>query len=164
VLRSLSILRSSPNAAQTRAPQVRVREEREVKLFMPKYPTNWVDYRLPTGQEFSVAVCGFSGKVRHLYIGQDPIRRLFIHHVIVEDGFCHTGDHCMALDCPFNRSEQEHLLHMLDMNEDEPLDPEVAEQWGSGSTLECFLRFARQIVDSLPEELKKPQAPLPEEE
>ncbi len=27
-----------------------------------------MDYRLPTGQEFSVAVCGYSGMVRHLYL------------------------------------------------------------------------------------------------
>jgi len=51
---------------------------------------------------------------------------------------------------------------MLDMNEDEELDPEVAEQWGSQSTLDCFLRFAQQITEILPEELKKPQEPLKE--
>ncbi len=130
---------------------------------MPKYATNWVDYRLPTGQEFSVAVCGYSGKVRHMYIGQDPLRRMFIHNVQVEDGFCHTGDHCLALNCPLNRSESEHLLHMLDMNEDEALDSEIAEQWGSQSTLDCFLKFAQQITEQLPEELKKPQEPLKEE-
>jgi hypothetical protein len=127
---------------------------------MPKYPTNWVDYRLPTGQEFAVAVCGYSGKVRHMYIGNDPIRRMFIHYVYVEEGYCQTGDHCLALDCPLNRSEQDHLLHMLDMNQDEALDPEVAEQWGSESTLDCFLKLAHQITEQLPEEYKKPQAPL----
>jgi hypothetical protein len=129
---------------------------------MPKYPTNWVDYRLPTGQEYAVAVCGYSGKVRHMYIGQDPIRRMFIHHVNVDEGFCQTGDHCLALDCPLNRSESEHLLHMLDMNEDEVLDPEVSDQWGSQSTLNCFLKFVRQVAEALPENLRKPQEPLPE--
>jgi hypothetical protein len=129
---------------------------------MPKYSTNWVDYRLPTGQEFAVAVCGYSGKVRHMYIGNDPVRRAFIHNVYVEDESCQTAAHCLALDCPLNRSEQEHLLHMLDMNEDEPLDNDSAQQWGTQSTLECFLRFARKIGEQLPEEMRKPQEPLEE--
>ena len=129
---------------------------------MPKYSTNWVDFRLPAGQQFAVAVCGYAAKVRHMYIGSDPLRRAFIHHVHVEEGFCQTGDHCLALDCPLNRSEPEHLLHMLDMNEDEALDAEASEQWGSQSTLDCFLQFARKMNELLPEELKKPQEPIEE--
>jgi len=129
---------------------------------MAKYSTNWVDYRLPTGQEFSVAICGYNGKVRHMYIGNDPVRRQFIAYVFVDDQSCHTAEHCLALDCPLNRSEHEHLLHMLDMNEDEPLDPEAAKQWGTESTLECFLKFALKVHELLPEELKKPQEPLQE--
>ena len=124
---------------------------------MPKYATKWIDYRLPTGQEFAVAVCGYTGKVRHLYIGKDPVRRTFIQHVVIEDEWCHTGEHCLALDCRLNRSEQEHLLHMLDMNEDEPLDPEAAQQWGTGSTLQCFLKFAQKMTELLPEDLRKSQ-------
>ena len=81
---------------------------------MQKYLTRWIDYKLPTGQEFSVAVCGYSGKVRHMYLGDDPIRRMIAQHVYAEEGFCQIGDHCLALDCPLNRAEQEHLLHMLD--------------------------------------------------
>jgi hypothetical protein len=129
---------------------------------MPKFATNWVDLTLPTGQEYAVAVCGYAGKVRHMYIGSDPLRRLLVQHVNVEDGYCQTGDHCLAIDCPLNRSEPEHLLHMLDMNEDEPLDSETAEQWGTNSTLQCFLKFAQKAVELLPEELKKPQQPLQE--
>jgi hypothetical protein len=130
--------------------------------FMPKYPTKWLDYRLPTGQEFSVAVCGYAGKIRQLYIGNDPVRRTFVRNVHVEDEWCQTGDHCMALDCPLNRSEPEKLLHMLDMNEDETLDAEAAEQWGTTSTLESFLKFAKKMTESLPEELRRPQPPLDE--
>jgi hypothetical protein len=129
-------------------------------MYMPKYSTNWVDYRLPTGQEFAVAVCGYAGKVRHMYIGNDPVRRAFVRHIYVEDGFCQTGEHCLALDCPLNRSEPEHLLHMLDMNEDEPVDSETAQQWGASSTLQCFIKFALRITESLPEELRTPQPPL----
>jgi hypothetical protein len=134
----------------------------EVAYCMPKYLTKWMDYRLPTGQEFSVAVCGYSGMVRHMYLGNDPVRRVLVQHVYVEEEYCQTGDHCLALDCPLNRSEREHLLHMLDMNEDEAMDPEAAEQWGTDSTLDGFLLFARKIAESLPDELKKPQKPVEE--
>lgn len=126
---------------------------------MPKYITNWIDYRLPTGQEFSVAICGYAGKVRHMYLGSDPIRRTFARHVMVEEDACQTAEHCLAMDCPLNRSEPEHLLHMLDMTEDEPADAETAEQWGTPSTLHCFLRFAHRISELLPEDLKTPRPP-----
>jgi hypothetical protein len=131
---------------------------------MSKYATNWVDCKLATGQEFAIAVCGYSAKIRHMYIGSDPLRRMLVQFVNVDEaeGFCHTGDHCLALDCPLNRAEPEHLLHMLDMNEDEPLPPEEAKQWGTSSTLECFLKFAQKALEFVPEELKKPQPPVAE--
>jgi hypothetical protein len=129
---------------------------------MPKYATNWVDYSLPTGQTFAVAVCGYTGKVRHMYIGNDPVRRMFIHNIFVGEDSCQTAEHCLALDCPLNRAEQEHLLHMLDMNEDEPLDAEAAKQWGTESTLQGFLRFAQKVTEQLPEEVRKPQPPIEE--
>ena len=129
---------------------------------MPKYLTEWVDYRLPAGQDFSVAVCGYSGKVRHMYLGQDLVRRTFVRHVFVEEDFCQTGEHCLAFDCRLNRAEPEHLLHMLDMMEDEPADEEMAKQWGTTSTLQCFIQFAHRISESLPEDKKKPTAPVEE--
>jgi hypothetical protein len=129
---------------------------------MSKYLTNWIDYRLPTGQEFSVAICGYSGKVRHMYLGHDPIRRAFAQHVYVEEEQCQTAEHCLALDCPLNRADPEHLLHMLDMTEDEPSDAETAAQWGSTSTLQCFLRFVRKISELLPDEAKTPCSPVTE--
>jgi hypothetical protein len=134
---------------------------------MPRYMSQWLDYRLPTGQDFAVAVCGYSGKVRHMYIGNDPVRRMIVQHVDVIQNVdtgdeCCQADHCLALDCPLNRAEQEHLLHMLDMNEDEPLDPEAAGQWGTQSTLDCLLKFAQKMNEFLPDELKKPQKPVEE--
>ena len=96
---------------------------------MFKYITKWIDYRLPTGQEFSVAICGYSGMIRHLYLGSDPVRRMLAQHIFVEEGYCSTGDHCLAVDCPLNRAEREHLLHMLDMNEDEGMDPKAAKEF-----------------------------------
>ena len=129
---------------------------------MSKYLTEWVDYRLPAGQDFSVAVCGYSGKVRHMYLGQDPVRRAFVRHVFVAEDSCQTGEHCLALDCRLNRAEPEHLLHMLDMMEDEPADEEMAKQWGTTSTLQCFIQFAHKISESLPEDKKKPTEPVEE--
>lgn len=123
-----------------------------------------MDYRLPTGQDFSVAVCGYSGMVRHLYLGSDPVRRMLAQHNFVEEGYCNTGHHCLAVECHLNRAEREHLLHMLDMNEDEGMDPEAAKEWGTESTLEGFLNFARKMTESLPEELRKRQEPVVEEE
>ncbi|MBN1907953.1 MAG: hypothetical protein JW927_22945 [Deltaproteobacteria bacterium] len=130
---------------------------------MNKYISKWMDYTLPTGQHFSVSVCGYSGKVRHLYLGDDPVRRMLVQHVYADDGFCQTGDHCLALDCPLNRADREHLLHMLDMNEDEELDKEAAKEWGTGSTLEGFLLFVKKIGESLPDDVKRPRSPVEEE-
>jgi hypothetical protein len=129
---------------------------------MPQYPTRWVDYRMPDGQEFSVAVCGYSGKIRHMYLGNDPVRRMFVGNVQIEADNCSAAAHCLALDCALNRAEMEHLLHMLDMNEDEMMDPETAQQWGTESTLHSFLKFTRKMAELLPEEYKNPVPPLKE--
>jgi hypothetical protein len=130
---------------------------------MSKYATKWIDYSLPEGEEFSLAVCGYSGMIRNMYIGTDPVRRMLTRYVYVEDGFCSSGDHCFALDCPLNRSEKEHLLHMMDMTEDENLDPDTARQWGTESTLDGFILFARKIRESLPDDLKRRQEPIEED-
>jgi hypothetical protein len=42
---------------------------------MALYETTWKDFRLPTGQEFAMAMCGYSKLVRHMTMGNDPIRR-----------------------------------------------------------------------------------------
>ncbi|HSW38371.1 MAG TPA: hypothetical protein VLL97_02635 [Acidobacteriota bacterium] len=129
---------------------------------MPRYATRWIDYRLPNGQEFSLAVCGYAGKIRHMYIGHDPVRRIFIQNVHIEDDSCGSAAHCLAVDCPLNRAEPEHLLHMLDMNEDEATDPETAHQWGTDSMLHSFLKFTRKMAELLPEEFKDTVPPLQE--
>jgi hypothetical protein len=129
---------------------------------MPNYTTTWLDYNLPTGQAFAVAVCGYTGKVRHMYIGDDPLRRMLVQNIQIEDEYCQTAQHCLALDCPLNKSERDSLLHMLDMNEDEEMDPEAARQWGTESTLDCLLQFAQKMNQLLPEELRKRQEPVKE--
>ena len=122
---------------------------------MPRYVTTWVDYRLPTGKEFSVAVCGYSGMVRHMTVGIDHIRRLFVKYEDVEGKQCKTAEHCLALDCPLNHSKPEHLAHMLDMFEDEPTDGKDFQAWGTGSTVEALVKFAKKVSEELPEELRK---------
>ena len=126
---------------------------------MPKYATTWVDYRLPAGQEFAVAVCGYIGKVRHMFLGDDVLRRMMIRHVYVENEMCESGQHCLALDCPLNKTEREHLLHMLDMSVDEVIDGETAKQLGTESTLDALLMIAHKMNESLPEELRKQLEP-----
>jgi hypothetical protein len=124
---------------------------------MPSYVTTWKDYRLPTGQEFAMAVCGYNGKVRHMTIGNDPLRRMFVREVTVEGDFCSTAQHCLALDCPLNKTEQEHLSHMLDMRQDEPVDAETAKLWGRDTAVGCLVEMARRFSKSL--ESEQAQAP-----
>ena len=112
---------------------------------MTKYDVNWKDYRLPTGQDFAMAVCEYNNKVRHMTFGADPLRRMFIQGVEVKDGICSSAEHCLALDCPLNRSEPEHLAHMLDMHEDEPVDKATASLWGQTTALGCLVEMARRF-------------------
>jgi len=116
---------------------------------MAQYPIHWKDYRLPTGEEFAVAVCGYSGKVRHLTIGQDPLRHMLASHVDVDGQGCSSAKHCLSLNCPLNHSENYHLMHMLDMYKDEPVDEATAELWGKKTTIDCLVEMARRISDSL---------------
>lgn len=122
---------------------------------MKEYPVTWLDYELPTGRKFSVAVCGYSGKIKHMYLGVDILRRNFITKVSVDGENCNSSQHCLALNCPLNKTPREHLVHMLDMHEDEPLDAETSELWGTESTVEGLIKFADEMNQAIPEELKK---------
>lgn len=124
---------------------------------MTEYATKWLDYTLPTGEEFAVGVCGYNGRVRHMTIGEDPIRRALAKFVKVEGESCSAAQHCLDLDCPLNKTSRGHVAHMLDMREDEPVDAEVARLWGKESTIDCFLELIRKINQELPQntELKR---------
>ncbi len=122
---------------------------------MTEYPTTWLDYKLPSGQDFSVAVCSYSGRIRHMVIGKDPIRRMIVKSVQVEGGSCSSGTHCLDTHCPMNSTGNEHMAHMLDMPQDEPLDEDGAGLWGTGSMVEALIRFADKMNDSVPEEYKR---------
>jgi hypothetical protein len=112
---------------------------------MPKRALTWTDYRLPTGREFSVAICGNTGKICHMFLGKDFIRRSFIREIEVDEQYCSSGGHCLALDCTLNKTPREHLMHMLDMHEDEVLDEDTAKVWGTESTVDSLIKFVQQV-------------------
>ena len=122
---------------------------------MPKYKTTWLDGRLPSGQAFAVAVCGYSGKIRHMIIGDDPLRRMLIRFEIVDDNQCQTADHCLATDCPLNTTEHRHVLHMLDMYDDEKLDANNAKLWETENVAKGLLKFASKMNEAIPAELRR---------
>ena len=90
-----------------------------------------------------------------MFLGDDVLRRSFIRQVNVEGQNCSGGQHCLALDCPLNKTSKEHLVHMLDMHEDEVLDEETAKLWGTDSMAEGLVKFAEKMNESVPDELKK---------
>lgn len=112
---------------------------------MTEYPITWVDYELPTGARFAAAFCGYSNKVRHFILGKDPLRRRMLRGARVNGESCDTAGHCLALGCPLNHTPQEHLLHMLDMYQDESLGSEAGNLWGTSSTLEAMLGLIAKI-------------------
>ena len=116
---------------------------------MAQYETTWKDFQLPTGQAFAMAVCGYSKLVRHMTVGDDPIRRMFVRSIEVENDRCSTGEHCLALECPLNHTEHEHLTHMLDMNQDEPVDEDTAKLWGKNTAVDCLVEMAKRFSASL---------------
>ena len=116
---------------------------------MTEYFTRWADYQFPSGQEFSVAVCSYSGKIRHMIIGKDFLRRTMIKSVDIDDDHCTSGAHCLDRTCKFNNTKSEHLAHMLDMWTDEKLDEETAKIWGTNSAVEALVRFAGKMNESI---------------
>ena len=128
---------------------------------MAKYPLTVVDYQHKNGQPFTVTVCGYCGKIRHMSIGDDSMRYLRRTFVNVDGFKCEGAGHCLAFSCPLNKTEPGHVAHMLDMWTDEELDEETAKIYGTKSTVEYLIRFAEQMNEVLPEELRKKQEPLP---
>lgn len=124
---------------------------------MPKYPLKYLNYTLPDGQEFSVSVCGYAGKIRYLTIGGDDLWRLRKSSVNVTNAGCQASEHCLALSCSLNRTPPDHLAHMLEMLSDEPLDDETAGLCGTNSTVDYLVKFAEELSKGLPEELRKRQ-------
>ena len=121
---------------------------------MPTYPIEWKDYRLPKGSGFSVAICGNTGKICNMFLGDDDLRRSFINQVKVEGQNCSSGEHCLSLDCPLNKTSRENLVHMLDMPDDEVLDEETARLWGTDSMVDGLVKFVEKLNREMTEEAK----------
>ena len=128
---------------------------------MPKYPLTVLDYKQNNGQPFTVTVCGYSGKIRDLVIGDDSTRYLRRSSVGVTGIRCEGSGHCLAFTCSLNKTEPGHVAHMLDMWTDEPLDEETARLYGVKSAVEYLIKFAEQMNEVLPAELRQRQEPLP---
>lgn len=129
---------------------------------MPTYSIDWKDYSLPTGREFSVAICGYSGRICHMYLGNDVLRRSFIRQVKVDGQRCTGAEHCLALSCPLNKTEKEHIIHMLDMHEDESLDEETAKMWGTDSAADGLVKFVEMLDKEIAEKAKEEEPEKPE--
>ena len=127
---------------------------------MPRYPMNILDFRLQSGERFTVTACGYSGKVQHVMIGTDNTRYLRNRFVDITDSKCGSGGHCLALGCSFNHTEPAHQAHVLEMHKDEPLDAETAKACGTESTVEALVHFADKMHELLPKELRRRQEPL----
>jgi hypothetical protein len=123
---------------------------------MTEYTTRWLDYALPTGEKFAVAVCSYSGRIRHMTIGHDPIRRALAKMVKVERNSCSTAEHCLDLECPLNRTSRDHIAHMLDMRADEPVDTETAGLWGKESAVDCYLDFVQRMNQQVASDAQSP--------
>lgn len=65
-----------------------------------------------------------------------------------------------GVSCPLNKTEPGHVAHMLDMWDDEPLDEETAKAFGTRTAIEYLVKFAEQMNEVLPPELRKKQAPV----
>ena len=127
---------------------------------MALYHTTWLDYCLPGGEEFAVAVCGFSGKIRHMTIEKDTLRRQLITSTEVTKKTCSAAAHCLALSCPLNCSQLEQLAHILDMWVDEPMDDELTKLWHTSSTVDAMVKFAEKMNEVIPADLRKKQKPI----
>jgi hypothetical protein len=110
---------------------------------------------MPGGQDFAVAVCGYSGKVCYMTLGNDVVTRMMITCVLFEGEQCQSAQHCLALGCQLNQTEHGHMLHMLEMFQDETLDKETSALWGTESELEALVIFSQKMNDILPDELRK---------
>lgn len=120
-----------------------------------KYPITSLECYHENGEEFTVDVCGYSGKVRHLILGPDALPYMRRHEVDVTDGYCEADQHCLASSCPLNHTPREHLSHMLEMWADEPLDEVDAKLCDTGSTIDALVKFADRLNAIVPKELSK---------
>ncbi len=116
---------------------------------MVQYPITWKEYCIGPDQKYTIALCGYSGKVRQLSTEAEPSQKMFLKHVSVGEGRCSSEDHCLAFDCQFNHTNQHHLPHMFDMWTDQPADVEMARAWGKDTVVGCLVEIAHKISEEI---------------
>ena len=124
-----------------------------------EFDTTWRELNLSGDQKYSIGICAYTNKVRHMIIGEDVLRESMITKVFLSDDekTCLVGNHCLAMDCPLNTTEKEHVIHMLDMNEDSPVD-ETAKIWGADTVVGCYLALAKRLSEELAVESNQEQS------
>jgi hypothetical protein len=125
-----------------------------------EFDTTWRELTLPGNQNYSIGICAYTNKVRHMIIGNDVLRESMIRKVVLSDDekTCLVGNHCLAMDCPLNNTEQEHVIHMLDMNEDSPVDEDTARIWGADTVSGCYVALAKRLSEEIAFEKNQEQS------
>ena len=122
---------------------------------MKSFDTEWRDLQLPSGQSFSIAICGYCNKVRYMTFGADPLKQIFNQETYFnEDGTCDSGHLCIAKDCRFNTTTDEKMAELFGVDVDDEVDEATAKQWGSNTMAGCYVAMAKRISDELAEEKK----------
>ena len=123
---------------------------------MLSYDTEWRDLQLPSGQKFSIAICGMCNKVRYMTFGTDPLKKLFGQETYIDnEGNCDQGHRCIAKDCKYNTTTDQTLAELFDVDVTDEVDEETAKTWGTKSLSGCYVAMAKKISDELTAETKK---------
>ena len=117
---------------------------------MKSFETEWRDLQLPSGQKFSIAICGYCNKVRYMTFGADPLKKIFNQETYIDDeGNCDAGHQCIAKDCLFNTTTDQKMADLFEIDVDDEVDETTAAQWGSNTMLGCYVAMAKRISDEL---------------
>jgi hypothetical protein len=121
---------------------------------MTRFITTWLDYSLPTGQEFAVAVCGYTGKIQYLTIEEDKSIRELLTSVEVTDKRCEAGESCLVLSCRYNKTGPDQIAQMLKVSPCESLDTAAVEIWQTESTVDALVKFVDKMNEALPDHFR----------
>jgi hypothetical protein len=138
-------------------------DKSNAKVTVKSFQTKWVEYHLPNGTEFWVAVCGYSGKIRYLVMGKDELFHRFMKttctSTIAETERCEAGGYCLDPTCRFNTTTREHLCNIFGMSADELIqDSATSEKWESESVIESFVKLVEGVNYILPKDLNADEA------
>ncbi len=122
---------------------------------MATYKAEWRDLKLPSGQQFSIGICGRSNTVYYMTYGLDPLKKLFQSEILFDANTeCSKGNSCLDKSCPFNKTTNATIAEMFDVNEDDEVDEETQKQWDAKTIVDCYVKMAAQISKELQMEQK----------